>query len=306
MIAKKHGIKNVAASTRSRLLNVAKFVNRDFNAVLLQYFQERFLYRLSISRYHDLLILKGALLFLVNNMPRLRPTKDIDFLGSGLPNDQEHLEEVIREIIQISVDDGVIFDPDSLSSESITVQDEYPGIRIHFEGNLSDVRKRLQIDIGFGDEVIPEPVEVNFPILLDSFDAPVIMIYSLESAIAEKFESIVKLNYMTSRMKDFYDIWYLSQSCQFGYETLRSAILTTFSNRETDLNEYQVIFSDSFKNNSLKNEQWQAFLNRNKIECKFQFSEIIEFLKIFLLPICIDENAKYSGKNWDQSICNWQ
>jgi len=124
-------VKNIAASVRARLLNIAKETNRDFNTVLLQYFQERLLYRLSISPYRDNFILKGALLFLIYKMPRNRPTKDIDFLGVDTSNEEESLLNLMKEVAAISAEDGVWFDPESFTSERITEQSEYNGVRIY-------------------------------------------------------------------------------------------------------------------------------------------------------------------------------
>jgi predicted nucleotidyltransferase component of viral defense system len=301
-----HSVKNIPASVRVRLLNIAKSVNKDFNAVLLQYFQERFLFRLSQSRYRDSLILKGALLFLVNQISRVRPTKDIDFLELGITNNQNTLENVIREIIQIHDNDGIVFNTDSVSSEIITLQNEYPGLRINFDGNLGNIHKSLQIDVGFGDEIVPEPVEVYFPVILDNYNAPYLLIYSLESAIAEKFEAIVKFSHATSRMKNFYDIWFLSENMEFKYETLRLAIRTTFMNRGTDITEYQIIFSDDFKESSSKKETWHAFLNRNRLDCKYTFTEIMNSIEYFLKPVCLNDSVEFIDKIWKPAIKKWE
>ncbi len=303
---KDHSVKNIPASVRARLLNIAKSVNKDFDAVLLQYFQERFLFRLSQSRYRDSFILKGALLFLVNQISRARPTKDIDFLGLGITNNQNTLEKVIREIIQIQDNDGIVFNPDSVSSEIITLQNEYPGLRINLEGNLSNIQKRLQIDVGFGDEIVPEPVEIYFPVILDHYKAPYLLIYSFESAIAEKFEAIVKFGHATSRMKDFYDIWFLSENMEFKYETLTLAIRTTFTNRGTDIAEYKIIFSDDYKESSSKKEAWQAFLNRNRLDCKYTFKEIIKSIESFLKPVCSNNSVELIDKIWEPANKNWK
>ena len=302
---KKKHTKDLAASIRARLLNIAKINQQDFNAVLLQYFQERFLYRLSVSPYKDNMILKGALLFLINQIPRLRPTKDIDFLGVAITNDQDNVESIIRDILIIKADDGVMFNSDSVSSEIITEQAEYPGIRVYFECSLAAAQRRLRLDIGFGDEIVPHPVTMDFPVLLDDQAIPSVLTYSLESSIAEKFEAIVKYNFLTSRMKDFYDIWYISNNSEFNYQQLKDAIFTTFKNRLTPLREYKIVFSANYKLDESKNVQWKAFLNRNKIDCHLSFSEIVEKLEKFLLPICILEKEEKSTAIWDPTYNHW-
>jgi len=302
---KKKHTKDLAASIRARLLSIAKINKQDFNAVLLQYFQERFLYRLSVSPYKDNMVLKGALLFLVNQIPRLRPTKDIDFLGVAITNDRDNVESIIRDILIIKADDGVIFDPDSVSSEIITDQAEYPGIRVCFECSLAAAQKRLRLDIGFGDEIVPHPVIMDFPVLLDDQAIPSVLTYSLESSIAEKFEAIVKYNFLTSRMKDFYDIWYILNNSEFNYHQLKAAIFTTFKNRSTALREYKIVFSADYKLDESKNVQWKAFLNRNKIDCHLSFPEIVGKLEKFLLPICISENEEKFPAIWDPTYNHW-
>ena len=207
--------KNISASIRARLTNIARQTGRDFDAVLLQYFQERFLYRISISPYREYFILKGALLFLVYNMPFLRPTKDIDFLVNSIPNDLQKIKRIIEDIALIDDKDGVVFIQKSISVESIIEDAVYEGVRIKIEATMDSTKKLLQLDIAFGDVVVEGPVEMSFPVLLEGQSVPNIQVYSRESAVAEKFEAIVKLNVITSRMKDFYDILFLAQKETF-------------------------------------------------------------------------------------------
>ena len=214
----------MGASVRARLLDMAKKTGRDFDAVLVRYFQERFLYRLSRSPYERHFILKGALLFLVYEMPFFRPTKDIDFLGSATSNDMGNIKSMIREIAGLHLPDGVIFYPDSVKAERIKEDADYEGVRVKLEATLSGARKTLQLDIGFGDIVVPGPVEMEFPVLLEGLPVPSLMVYSKESAIAEKFEALVKLNFLTSRMKDVYDILFLASQESFRLATMREAI----------------------------------------------------------------------------------
>jgi predicted nucleotidyltransferase component of viral defense system len=199
-VMEKKEIKDVGASIRARLTNIAKETKRDFDAILLQYFQERFLYRLSLSPYRSAFVLKGALLFLVYEMPFLRPTKDIDFLVRSKSKDMGTIRGMIQDITRVDAEDGVRFLPESISLEGVMEDADYEGIRVKIQGSLNKARKTLQIDIAFGDILVAGPVEMEFPLLLDDQPSPRLKVYSNESAIAEKFQSLVKLNILTSRM----------------------------------------------------------------------------------------------------------
>lgn len=284
----KKEIKNIPASVRARLLRIAKESKRDFNAVLLQYFQERLLYRLSISSYKSNFVLKGALLFLVYNMPNSRPTKDIDFLGVNISNTEKNLLQIIKEVISIKVDDGVRFDYKSLESEIVNGDADYQGIRIYCEAYLGQAKRRIHFDIGFGDVVVPEPLSVDFPVLLSDMPSPELITYTPESAIAEKLEAITNLNFFTSRMKDFYDIYYLANNYKFKPNLLKEAIETTFKNRGTDLKARKILYDEKFKADKEKQQQWMAFLNRSQINIGLSFREIVDFIENFIEPLFLD------------------
>lgn len=251
MMEKGKLIKDLTASVRARLLNVAKNTRRNFDAVLLQYFQERFLYRLSISSYKEQFVLKGALVFLAEGMSRLRPTKDIHLSGRF---DTQNLTEIMHDIVAIPCEDGAEFDGEQIAIEDIAIESEYHGFRVKVPVQLGMARKKLQIDIGIGDVVYPEPVIREFPGLLD-FPAPKLLIYPKETIIAEKFEAIIRFNKLTIRMKDFYDIIILAQSNRFDAEILKTAITRTFNYRNTRLKTRTIIFLPSFKADQLKQDQ---------------------------------------------------
>ncbi len=185
-------IKNIGASMRDRLLNLSKETSRDYNALLRQFFQERFLYRLSISHYRDVLILKGALLLVSHNISRYRPTRDVDFLGNTVSNKMEDCKNIISEIVKIYAKDGITFDNEKIKAEFITEETDYNGIRISVPYKMDTIIGNLSIDIGYGDKIVDGPVELDYPSLI-GLPSPKLMVYSLESSIAEKFEAIVKL-----------------------------------------------------------------------------------------------------------------
>ncbi len=239
-------IKNLAVSTRQKLLNKAHKDQRPF-AELLQYFaMERFLYRLSQSKYKDKFILKGALALLAWNAPTIRPTKDIDLLGE-FDNDIEVITQVVSEICKQDVDpdDGLVFDTKEITGIKIKEDADYQGVRVRFLSYLDTAKVTMQIDIGFGDPVYPKPEMNIYPTLLD-LPAPNLLSYSKETTIAEKLEAMVKLGELNSRMKDFYDIWLLSRQFQFNGLDLQKAITATFSQRGTELPSEAEVFTESF------------------------------------------------------------
>ena len=174
-----------------------------------RYALERFLYRLSRSEHGTKFILKGAMLLKVWNFSNARPTMDVDLLGLT-NNDSEKITFQIKEILQTEVEeDGIQFNVDSVSTQDITQQSEYVGLRILFKAKLDSMVLNIQVDMGFGDAVYPEPINKEIPPMLD-FPAAQMLCYQPETSIAEKFHAMVQHNMLNSRMKDFYDIWYLS------------------------------------------------------------------------------------------------
>lgn len=206
-------VRDVAASVRARLLNLARRASKPYDEVLIQYALERFLFRVSKSPYKERFLLKGGLLLMGKGFPRARPTRDIDFLGL-MPSDLEAVSRTIRRIGELVFEDGMVYDFSRMTYETLTPESDYTGVRLKFSGWLGKARVPMQIDIGFGDSVVPDPVEMVFPTLLDT-DPPMILGYTHETVIAEKFEAALDLADLNSRMKDFYDIWFLCQACAF-------------------------------------------------------------------------------------------
>jgi predicted nucleotidyltransferase component of viral defense system len=293
---------NLGASVRARLLNIARESKRDYNRVLIQYAQERLLYRISISRYRNNFILKGALLFFTYKMPDLRLTKDIDLLGSGVNNDVGEVKSHIEEVAAIAVEDGVTFDPSTIAVERIAEQAAYGGLRVSIRCSVGGARNVLRVDIGFGDKITAGPVDVEYPVML-GFPAPYIRVYSLESAIAEKFEAIVRLNILTSRMKDFYDLIYLAHNRTFTADILAEAIKVTFATRGTPLDDRRTIFDDPFRNDEAKAAQWVAFHITHGLTPLGPFNEAIALIEQFLEPILVNPTSYLS---WQPDQYRWQ
>lgn len=274
--------KNIDQSVKDRLKNLARSSERDYNFVCIQYMHERFLARLEQSEYKGQFILKGALLLLAYDMPRVRPTKDIDFLGEQLSNKSDNIELAIRQIAEIELEDGVQFYGDKIEIDEITKDTDYSGLRVRLSATVGGDHQRLQIDIGFGDVIIHGPVEMTYPAMLD-FEPPKVNAYSLESAIAEKLQAIVSLGIFGSRMKDIYDIWFLTKNKQFNKDRLTEAIETTFKKRNTDIGDIKLIFENGFIQDSNKAKQWVAFLRRTTIDEQISFEFVMEDLKIYFL-----------------------
>ncbi len=296
---------NVAASVRAKLLNIAREEKLNYDFILLMYMQERLLYRLSLSEYNDIFILKGGLLILSVLNIKTRPTRDIDFLARSIPNDLNRVRFIFKEIADININDGVEYDPESVEVEKITEGADYDGIRVKIKAYIGPAEKNIQIDLGFGDVVIPDEVKMDYPGLLD-FKKPKINAYSLETVIAEKFEAILNLSIINSRMKDFYDIYILSKEKDFDGKILSKAIKATLENRKTEIKGNHPVFEEKFAKNKDRNQMWQSYLKKIGKE-PFDFNEAMKRLNEFLLPIynSILYNAKFSGEwNKEKSIWN--
>jgi predicted nucleotidyltransferase component of viral defense system len=294
-------IKNISASVNERLRNIAIQSEKEINNLARQYVQERFLYRLSESEYANNFILKGALLFLAYNIDRSRPTRDIDFLGSSVSNNKDEIAKIVKQILQIDFEDGVRFDSDELESEDIVEDGDYHGVRIKFFAYIGNAKERVQIDICFGDKLTSGPVHIEFPTLLD-FPAPKLNVYSVESAIAEKFEAIVSLQLQTSRMKDFYDILLFAGKYKFKKNSLNESLLATFKNRKAELSLRLKIYEDKFKKDLQLQKYWTAFLNRNNLTAETNFATVIDKIKSFIEPV-ITENK---SNTWNFTDWKWQ
>lgn len=219
--------KNLAASVRQKLFDLARSRNEDFGLMLVKYGLERILYRLSRSKHRDAFVLKGALLFEIWTQRAYRATRDADFLARG-DNSPERFVSIFKELCVIEVEpDGLIFNADSVEAERITEDADYEGVRVTFTASLERARIPVQIDIGFGDAITPAPVETQYPTLLPA-PIPRLLTYPKETVVAEKFEAMVKLGIANSRMKDFYDLEALSLTLDFDGKTLCEAIRKTY------------------------------------------------------------------------------
>ena len=251
---------NVAASIRARLLNRARAEETEFQLFLDRYACERFLYRLGASEARDRCILKGASLLALWMEEPYRATRDVDLLAYG-ENDEETVRGVMVTVSNVSCpEDGVAFDIDTLKVEAIRDGQRYGGQQATMTAFLGIAKCNIQVDFGFGDVVIPGPEEAKLPTLIDGVPAPFLRTYPQVSSIAEKFESMVQLGIRNSRMKDFYDVWALSETFTFGGSELQEAVTRCFDRRGTPWNaETPEALTPAFYSNPQLQDYWTAY-----------------------------------------------
>lgn len=275
-------IKNLGASVRARLLKLSKENGQSFDLVLTRFALERLLFRLSQSPHADRFVLKGAMLMMSWFDDPHRGTRDLDLLGFGDPSEVAMLA-TFRDILTQDVEDGVVFDPDTLRVDRIREELDYGGLRLRAIASVGGARINLTIDIGFGDAMEPGAEVVDYPVMLD-LPAPRLRAYARETVIAEKFQAMVALGRANSRMKDFYDIWILSRSFSFDGDRLAQAIAATFARRETAVpTELPDALTPAFAADEQKQRQWRAFVEDLSIS-PGELDDVVEGLSVFLMP----------------------
>lgn len=279
-------MKQLTDSIKSRLKNIAQSENKTYQILLIRYFTERLIYRLSISPFKNHFCLKGGALLYAFAKETSRPTMDLDLLGLHIANDQ--LKSVFQSISQIPCsEDGIVFLSDTIITSEIQKEGRYTGVRIKMEGRLDNIRQVLQIDIGFGDIVTPAPIEMTYPTLLP-MSSPHIIAYSAETIIAEKFEAMINLAEQNSRIKDFYDVFGLLQSHFYQETVLEEAISNTFRQRETLFIKNHVLFTKDFAENPKRHQEWQSFLtkmNKHIAIKNVDFTEVMALIVERLQPL---------------------
>ena len=232
-----------------------------------------------------------------------RATTDVDLLAIHISNSAEKMKAVFRDIFAQDEDDALIYDIDSISAEDITEFKEYHGQHISAVAYLDRTRIPIGIDIGFGDVIYPDAVEMDFPVILD-VEAPRVKAYSLESSIAEKLEAIVKNSFLNSRYKDFYDIYVLSKKYSFNYEELHNAVTETFTNRGTTMTMDTAAFSDEFLGDTMHQARWNAFLKKKKALIPVSINDAMIRIKTFVTPLLTQTNA--SVTEWNPNEGCWK
>lgn len=269
----------------------------------MRYAIERLLYRLTQTPHSERFLLKGAMLFAVWDKETHRPTRDVDLLGFGA-DDADEIAAMFRDVCGIEVEpDGLTFQRNTIQVDAIRETARYGGLRVKLQAKLANVRIPVQIDIGFGDVVTPSPETVDFPALLE-FPAPRLRAYPVYTVVAEKLEAVVSLGETNTRLKDFFDLWYLSREFEFAGATLVQAVRATFERRKTPIpTTVPVALGADFAIH--REAQWSAFTRRNSIAA-IPFVVALDEIRRFAAPILepartgsVFAKTKHPGRNWE-------
>lgn len=276
----------------------ARRERRPTDELLVLYVLERFLFRLSRSEHRERLVLKGGMLLAV--FDERRPTADVDLLARALDNDAETISALVRTIVSIEVDDGVVFEPESLRSQVIRDTDAYAGIRITMPAGVARSRHRLRVDVNVGDPVTPGPIEVEYPALLaEPFN---VVGYPLESVLAEKIVTMVDRGDTTTRERDFADVYVLTRRHAVSAAQLGAAVAATASHRDSELRPLQAVLVQL---GSARQDDWTRFVERAGLadELPATYAEVIDAIARFADPVLTDEVTTGA---WDPAATTWR
>lgn len=276
----------------------ARREGRPTDELLVLYVLERFLYRLSISDHRDRLVLKGGMLLAA--FDERRPTADVDLLATAIANEVATISAVVREVLAIDVDDGVVFEPDALRAQVIRDADPYTGVRITVPARVDRARHLLRVDINVGDPITPAPVEVSYPALLDE---PFELVgYPLETVLAEKIVTMIDRGDATTRDRDFADVYVLTGRHEVDAERLAAAIRATGTHRGSDLRSLRSVFVDLA---TVRQPDWTRYLARSRLDdaAPATLAEAIEAIAEFADPII---GGEVGGGLWDPAERQWR
>jgi predicted nucleotidyltransferase component of viral defense system len=292
------------ASVLGRLKSKSKETGKSLQVILQLFCQEEFLRRLSLSKYKNNLVLKGGLFIYTLTKFESRATIDIDFLLRNIPNNMEDIKGIIDEINNTSTGNDFI-ELESRGFEIISEHRKYKGISFQIVGKIKNSRTPFNVDIGVGDIIVPSPEFRSIPVQLPEFKPPEIATYSLESTIAEKFDAMLQRLELTSRMKDFYDIWYIANLFDFDGSRLLEAIFRTLQNRGTLYDENTFSNIIGFDKDPKMQKKWKDFIRRLKLPA-IEFGEVLSVIDSFLSPVW---HAMISGREfhevWDAERNSW-
>lgn len=296
----KMGIRNLGASVRQRLLNLARRRDEEFDLVLTRFALERLLYRISVSPHADRFVLKGAMLIAVWTPDAFRATRDLDLLGSGDASPVA-VTAIFKEVCETAVEpDGIAFAPESVRAEPIREDQRYLGTRVRVEARIAGAIIGLQVDVGYGDAVVPPPVSLAYPSILE-FAPPMIRAYTRYTVVAEKLQAAVELGVTNTRLKDFFDLFTLAARFDFDGAGLVSAIGATFARRGLPVPEGRpMAFTPSFSESVEKLAQWKGFLRRSRVRIAVPaFPAVVEAVAGFLLePLQAAQDGARFRRAW--------
>ena len=294
------------ASLLARLLTLAKQRGEDYSLVLNRFAMEHLLCRLGQSDHAERFLLKGAMLFAIWYDEPHRPTREVDLLGFG-QDDADHLVVLFSEVAAITMDDGLVFDVDSIRADAIREDNSYGGTRIHLPARLGSARCGVQVDVGFGDAVTPAAQTMVLPVLLPELGAPSLRVYPVYTVIAEKYHAMVNLGLANSRMKDFYDLAVIASRTVLDGATLVAAIHATFARRATLVPEQPPLaLTANFSQDPLKVRQWQAFARKNGIPLTTSLADTVTLLAKVLLPATAVAWGQSPLQTWQPSTSRWE
>lgn len=298
-------VKDMAASVLTRLKNQSKETGLNYQMCLQLFCQEEFLRKLAVSKYSENFILKGGMFLYTLTEFESRPTRDIDFMLRWLSNDVENVKDIMEEICAADTGNDYIT-IEVLGAERITEEKEYHGVKTKFRGHIKNVRVPFSIDIGVDDIIVPGAVKRSVCTRLAGFERPEVYTYSLESTIAEKFDAILKRMEATSRMKDFYDIYYLAGMFDFDGRKLQEAMAATLEHRGTSYEADSFERIKKFPENPFLQNLWGNYLSAFQRDCP-GFEMVIDRISRFLEPVftaVIRENEFFLF--WCSNKCTWE
>ena len=281
----RRSLRNVAASVRTKLLNRSRATDEDYQFLLQRYAAERFLHRLGESEHRSRFVLKGAMLLALWGEATYRPTRDLDFTGYG-DSHESSVRSAIRTICSVPVvDDGVVFDVETLNTAPIREHAEYSAVRARLWTRIGSARIPVRIDIGFGNAIRPPPTDTHYPTLLTDSPQPWIRAYPTEAVVAEKLHAMVSLGELNSRYKDFYDLYNIARYLSFDGDRLSRSIGTTFDCRNAEISpDLPPSLGSQFYDDPARGEQWRAYLLRNSLPGAPQdFGIVGDLIQLFLV-----------------------
>jgi hypothetical protein len=267
-------------SLKGKIRNIAHSKNLRSQEVLQMFFFERFLERLSKSKYKFNFVIKGGLL--ISSMIGIdnRTTMDMDTTIKGVPLKAEVIRNIVSEIINLEVDDGIEFEITDISH--IREEDEYENFRVHLIANFGGIKNDMKIDITTGDAITPKEIEYLYPCMFQE-ESLRVLAYPLETILAEKYESVIKRNILTTRMRDFYDLYnlYNLRKEDINFDILKQAIISTATRRESLPIMKQVIeIIKDIKDDDYLKELWKVYLSDNSYVGDLNFLETVKVVEI--------------------------
>ena len=295
---------DIAASVLARLKNKAAESGRSYQLCLQLFCQEEFSRRLEKSKYAENLVLKGGLFLYSLTDFDSRVTVDVDFLLRKISNTPEQLRGILEEIIAVHTgNDFVAFEIKDVAP--IAVAKKYAGIGVSIVARIKNTRTPFSIDFGVGDVIVPKQEKRKIPTQLEDFDSPMVNTYSIETTVAEKIDAILSLMEFSSRMKDYYDIYYLANKFDFDGNVLSEALRRTFQNREHNFTVEQFEQVMSFDEDTAMQKKWKAFVR--KIGTKTDdYSTVLKTIKVFLTkPFTAAVGGKEFTPKWSANNGEW-